>query len=172
MLGLTASLGINGLIEVTGLYKLFPLYEEEFVEVLFDENVILTIISSVILAPIIEEIVFRRFVFNRMRESVNYLVAAVLSSLNFVVIHGNMIQMVFAFTIGMLLCYIYEKYNNLIAPIFLHAMVNATSVAVVYAPFLEDIVMTNLQYTIFSMVCVVIMLVFCKIIGRDKVREV
>ena len=170
-IGITASFGVNGLIEITGISKLFPLYQEEYVEMLFHDNVIITIISSVILAPILEELVFRRFVFKRMRENVNYITATVLSSLIFGVVHGNMVQAVFAFIIGIILCYVYEKFNNLIVPIFLHAVVNATSVVVAYAPVFEKIEMTGLQYILFTIVCVLLMLLFCKVIDY-KVEEV
>lgn len=164
--GITASFGINGLIELSGITKLFPLYEEEYVELLYNENVWITVITSVILAPVLEELVFRRLVFKRMRENISFIPAALLSSIIFGVVHGNMVQGVFAFSVGYAICYLYEKCNNLWIPILFHAVINGTSVVVAYSPVFEKIVMPNLHYLIFSLACVLVMLVMCKLVEQ------
>ena len=65
--------------------------------------------------------------FRRMREYMRFLPAAFLSSLLFGLMHGNMVQFIYATLIGLLLAFIYEHYGNLRAVVLFHAIGNLTS---------------------------------------------
>ena len=78
--------------------------------------------------PICEELVFRGLMFKRMRERSGFLYAAVYSALVFGLFHGNIVQMVYGFILGMLLAYMYEKYGSVKAPIVGHMVMNLFSV--------------------------------------------
>ena len=90
-------------------------------------NPILSFITVVILAPLFEEILCRGLILNTLRNVMPRWVAIVLSSAIFGVIHGNPIQFIYATVIGILLGYLYTKYESIIVPIICHLVFNLMS---------------------------------------------
>ena len=85
--------------------------------------VILTVVFMVILAPIFEELVFRRVLCNRLLplgEGYAILVSAAIFGL----FHGNFYQFPYAFTVGLVLALIYVKTGNIIYSILYHSLIN------------------------------------------------
>ena len=78
--------------------------------------------------PVVEELIFRGLAYKRMREYASPLMAGITTSMLFAVFHGNLVQGVYAFLLGALLCYVYEKYHSFWAPVLLHAAANVISV--------------------------------------------
>lgn len=78
---------------------------------------------TVICAPVMEELVFRKLIVDR---AVHYGqgVAVVVSGLMFGLFHGNLNQFVYAAVIGMFLAYLYVKTGNLKITISLHMLFN------------------------------------------------
>lgn len=97
---------------------------------------ILMSISTVILAPILEEMLFRGIVFGWVYE-INPKLAHVLSGFVFGFVHvmssvlsGNMsewIQIFAYFFMGVALSYLYEKRNNIFVPMMSHSIYNLIS---------------------------------------------
>ena len=56
--------------------------------------------------------------------------AAILSSIIFGAFHGNMVQAVYAFLIGLVCVFVYEKYKSIVASIFLHISANMFSLMI------------------------------------------
>jgi membrane protease YdiL (CAAX protease family) len=88
----------------------------------------LVVVALVILAPIAEEIFFRGVVFNALRREGGRRWAYIGSALLFAVIHLDLVVLVPLFLLGLALAWLYERTNNLLAPIAMHATVNAISV--------------------------------------------
>ncbi len=86
-------------------------------------NILTNIIFMVILAPIIEELVFRKLLVDR---TVRYGqgVSILLSGLMFGLFHGNLNQFVYAFSIGCFFAYIYMKTGNIKYTIAMHMIIN------------------------------------------------
>jgi len=80
-----------------------------------------------ILAPILEEIFFRKLVIDRWRRYGD-LIALSLSGLAFGLVHGNVGQVVYASLGGMLFGYIYLRTGRLRYTITLHMIINMSSV--------------------------------------------
>ena len=80
-------------------------------------------VCVVVLAPIFEELLFRRAI---IRHSVRYgeKTAILFSAAAFALFHGNLFQFFYAFGIGLLFGYIYVRTGKLIYTIFLHAIIN------------------------------------------------
>jgi membrane protease YdiL (CAAX protease family) len=95
-------------------------------------SLVLTFISLVILPPLVEEIVFRGFVFGGIRNKLPFVWAALGTSLLFASAHlqigsGKPLLWVAAidtFTLSMVLCYLRERTKGLWAGIFVHALKN------------------------------------------------
>lgn len=79
-----------------------------------------TVVLSVIVAPILEEIVFRGLVHTRLKRCMPMLAAMIVSAWLFGVMHGAMIWFIYASVFGFVLAWVYEKYKSLLAPILLH----------------------------------------------------
>lgn len=86
------------------------------------------IAGSGILIPLAEELVFRGLGFRNLRRELDWLPAAVFTSVLFALYHGNWIQGIYAFLMGLLLALVYEAYGNLTAPWLFHASANLTAI--------------------------------------------
>lgn len=87
----------------------------------------LEILSVVVLAPIVEELVFRGCIHSRLRRSMKPLTAAIISAFIFGIAHGHLISATYAFILGLVLTYLYEKYNSVIVSIIFHMAFNASN---------------------------------------------
>lgn len=93
---------------------------------------VLWVISIVILAPILEEIVFRRVIFKRLNIKFSFMVSAVISSLIFGIGH-EFLGVIGAIVFGVACCILYVKYNNILVPIAVH-FINNLLAAITEAP--------------------------------------
>jgi membrane protease YdiL (CAAX protease family) len=81
-----------------------------------------------IITSVAEEYIFRGLIFKRYRENNEFIRSAIMTSLIFAVIHSNIIQFIYAFVLGLLCAYVYEKFGSLVAPIMLHIVANLTAI--------------------------------------------
>lgn len=86
-------------------------------------QLILYIILIVVLAPVLEEIVFRRILFNRMSKRLNFFMAAIISSIIFAIGH-DIFGIAGAAVFGVACCLLYRKYENILASMTLHFINN------------------------------------------------
>ena len=86
-------------------------------------NVIPVIIIVVILSPIIEEIVFRGVLLDKLRGYGDGS-AIWFSALTFALFHGNLSQFFYAFALGLIFGYIAIKTNTIRYTVILHILVN------------------------------------------------
>ena len=95
------------------------------------------ILSMAIVAPVVEELVFREAVLGHLlRKGVQPWAAIISSALAFGVVHGNPVQIPFATIVGVLLAIIYYKTGNIVVPVIVHILNN--SMAVVEMNLLGD----------------------------------
>ena len=88
-----------------------------------DDSVLLKVLFMVILAPVIEEFIFRRTLIGRMRPYGERL-AIVTSALMFGLFHGNLSQFFYAFTLGLVFGAVYLLTGKLRYTIGLHMFIN------------------------------------------------
>lgn len=84
-----------------------------------------TVLTTVVLAPILEEVFFRGQILGSIKHKYGSFWALLVSSLLFALIHGNPPQMVNAFFMGLILGYICLKTGSLLSVIVIHAFNNA-----------------------------------------------
>ena len=80
-------------------------------------------ILGVILAPILEELIFRGVLFSRFNKKWGFGVAAIISSILFGMLHIEM-AIVGAITFGLCQCILFKKYDNIAIPITVHFINN------------------------------------------------
>lgn len=85
------------------------------------------LLGTGILCPIMEELVFRYGICGTMARS-NPKVALIVSSVIFGIVHGNVIQGVYATILGLIFGIIYLKYRNIWYPALIHMAINSSSV--------------------------------------------
>lgn len=82
---------------------------------------VLSMICIIVLIPIFEEILFRGLIFNELKKNMNIVIAVIVQALIFGLAHGNMLQGIYAFILGVILSilYIYTKsiWSNIIGHI-------------------------------------------------------
>ena len=110
--------------------------ENALTEYAMDSNP-LKIVVMVILAPLVEEYVFRKQILDRTRKYGEKL-AVFLSALTFGLFHLNLFQFFYTFGLGWLLAYIYMRTGRLRYPVLIHSIVNF--VGSVVAPWVLSLV--------------------------------
>jgi len=116
------------LIPTTGgfLGEIYKLYEAEFAKLLMSP--VSLILMTVILAPILEEILFRGIIMKGMiNNQVKPVTAIIVSALIFGAVHFNPWQFAGASLLGLVLGLVYYKTKSLLMPILLHAFNNLFS---------------------------------------------
>lgn len=106
------------------LYSLNTLFN--FIDIFNDANtnIIFTIISTGIIGPILEELIFRGITYNQLKEITSKTKAMLLTSLIFGIFHGNLVQFIYAFLFNIILIRSYENEKNILAPIIMHMGAN------------------------------------------------
>ena len=146
------------------LEPLLALFPERYLEML--NQAIGTggwaILTTVIVAPVLEEVLFRGMILGSLRESGNTVRAVVLSSLIFGIIHIIPQQVVNAFVVGLILGLVYVRTGSLFAVILIHALNNA--VAYIQTIVLQDdttmrqLIGNDTLYYICYALCVLVLL--------------
>ena len=126
VLGLAFSVGFTCLAAMLEVVFYSEQYEQAQV-ISYTASLPVQLICLGLIIPLAEEMMFRGVLFKRFREYTGFKKAAVYSSFCFCLIHGNIIQMLYGFVTGMFLAYVCEKYGSMIAPAFLHIVMNLCS---------------------------------------------
>ena len=88
--------------------------------------IILDAIGAIILAPIMEELIFRGVIFNRLKIRVGIIPAMIISSFIFAIGHefGGITS---AFLFGICMCLLYLKTDNILIPMCVHFLNNVVA---------------------------------------------
>ena len=126
------------LLEEFYFYVLGIEMPESFIEFMLAEPILLGFISVVVVAPIIEEFLFRGFLYSQLRRSfLRDWGAVAVSSLVWTAIHFQYEVgiLFFLFLFGLFLGYFRIKYNSLLIPVALHALNNLIAfILTIYFP--------------------------------------
>jgi membrane protease YdiL (CAAX protease family) len=87
----------------------------------------LLVIFAIVLAPIVEEIIFRACIYRFLKGQMSLLLAQLLSATLFALVHANLLSFAPLLLVGILLARNYERSGNLLIPILFHAFFNAFS---------------------------------------------
>ncbi|MDO5111509.1 MAG: CPBP family intramembrane metalloprotease [Clostridia bacterium] len=79
---------------------------------------------TVFLAPVMEEVIFRGLVYTRLRQAMPQWIAMLLSALLFGLMHGDPLWIAYAFLLGCVMAFIYEKSGSLWGSILFHGVFN------------------------------------------------
>ncbi len=122
--------GIGSCFFVNNMITLIGLTSEAYEKAsawLYQPSVGIQIAAIGFLIPVAEELIFRGLGYFRLRWKLSFWGAALISALYFGWYHGNIVQGVYAFLLGLLLAGVYEAYHSLWAPVCLHVTANLSS---------------------------------------------
>lgn len=112
------------------------------------EAVLVRAVLLALVAPLLEELVFRGWAFRKLNRRWGFVPAAVASSALFAAIHYDR-ALIGPFVFGLVACKVYQESGNLLSPVLAHSVFNMTSMAVSIA-FLEgglrDIHIITMRY--------------------------
>ena len=127
-IALCVSMGVNILFFQMGITESSAAYtrvEEAQYGVAFAIGLVLYGVIS----PIAEEAVFRGIIYNRMKRC----------ALVFGLYHGNTVQALYGFLLGVIIAIVYERSESFAAPVIFHAVANVTVFTVTYRNGLRDL---------------------------------
>lgn len=77
-----------------------------------------------VISPFTEEVVFRGILYNRMDRLFGRTIAIIGSALLFGAYHGNIVQTLYGFILGVLIAVLYERYGSFLVPVLIHSAAN------------------------------------------------
>ncbi|MBU3143190.1 CPBP family intramembrane glutamic endopeptidase [Clostridium sp. CF012] len=105
----------------------------DFINGAFEERTvspIILILSSTVVAPIYEEIIFRGVLLKGLSKKINPTIALVVSALFFALVHLNVPQGINAFLLGLVIGFIYLTTESIYLSIFAHFINNVLAISV------------------------------------------
>lgn len=113
----------------------------ENTQVLMDitRSIPIFMIVTAIVAPILEEIVFRKIIFGALYKRTNFFIAGIVSALIFGFVHGEPIHILLYASMGFVFAFLYVKTKRIIVPIIAHAAMNSIVVITQYSLTPEDL---------------------------------
>lgn len=100
---------------------------------LFQSSLWMQLLGVGIIAPIMEEVLFRGLVYNRLKDYNKGWLSIILAAGMFAVYHGNIRQAAAAFPMAVLMIVLYDRWDSILAPILFHITVNLSSILVTAA---------------------------------------
>ena len=124
------------------------------------------ILANALIIPIMEEVLFRGYIFSRLEKAMPSIVAALISSVVFGICHGGLVWAIWAFLLGMFICVVRIKSRSIVPGIIIHIIMNTYAMVVSYFPVLENITYP-VMYTL-TAVGGILMAVYVVGILKDK----
>lgn len=124
------------------------------------------ILANALLIPIMEEVLFRGYIFSRLEKAMPSIVAALISSVVFGICHGGLVWAIWAFLLGMFIYVVRIKSRSIVPGIIIHIIMNTYAMVVSYFPVLENITYP-VMYTL-TAVGGILMAVYVVGILKDK----
>lgn len=137
---------------------------------------LISTIATVVIAPVCEEVFFRGMTLNIAgRFTKRFWIANFLQALFFGIEHANFVQGSYAFAMGLVLGYIYKRFNSLYASILAHLVFNITGtwlVAVIFGASEENTPLGRLVIvTVISIIFIIGAIVMIKKNNKCDERE-
>jgi len=145
-------IGLSNIIVDIVVY-IFPnsyaTYADSIVMLMETTPTYLLIIGIGIMAPLVEELIFRGFVYAKLNKAFPIWATILIQAALFGLIHGNLIQISYAFFIGIILGILVYKSKSIYPAIILHIINNTISI-------FSDVYFDNVLYYILPIVAILI----------------
>ncbi|MBE5969827.1 MAG: CPBP family intramembrane metalloprotease [Lachnospiraceae bacterium] len=170
ILAIVMSTGFSRLLSLMFSSKLLNTYEE-VEQNLVSGNIVLVIIGSGILAPIVEEYIFRGLVYTRLKQFMSINAATIVCALMFGLFHMNLPQGMYTAILGLGLCFVYEKFNTIWAPIVFHVSANVFSIIMTKTGLSRLLSVSMLSYVLIMLFELALTAVFFYLLVRKNPQK-
>lgn len=162
-LAITSSVAINILFIWLHLTESSETYNR-VAELQYGVRLITGLILYGIISPLVEEVMFRGIIYNRIRKNCSITAAVFLSALLFGLYHGNIVQGAYGFLMGILIAYTYEQYGRFFHAFLFHASANTAVYMITSSEAISHIIIT-------PHICLIFILVSALLLWRMKKRK-
>lgn len=121
------SWGLNNLIVMSPLVSISEGFSEANAS-FYGSTLVIELIGAGILAPLLEELVFRGIVYGALRKIMGMWPAVIISAVLFALVHFNVVQFIYALAMGIVLALCMEYVGNLYGAIIGHIVANSFAV--------------------------------------------
>ena len=148
---------------------------ESTANVIYSGGIVLQILVTCVCAPLVEETLMRGLMYKRLRGIMGATPCMLITSAIFGLIHMNIVQFIYAFCVGIICAYVYEKFKTIVAPIILHCSANFLSVMVTFA--ISDTQIPNDEvpsigyYMLLTVICLAIIFALLFIVEKKLNRK-
>ncbi len=140
---------------------------------LLGDNGVMMWISVVVMAPLVEELTFRGFMYSRLKSGMAKWIAVILTSLTFGVVHGTIIWAIYTFVFSLCLIYVLERTGSLWVSILFHMAFNLVGAAMGSWPEISEIMEEySLAVIIVSVLVTIGTAVWFTLVTKKKTEEV
>lgn len=156
-----ATIIISGVVLGSLIGVIFPL--DEVFEI--EREPFAYCIWAIFLAPILEELIFRKFLYNKLENKISRKKAMILSSVIFGIIHIRFLPIILASIAGYQCCLIYDKYKTIVAAIIFHGTCNAIGLLngnVLKVFYVANITLNSLICFIISFILLITIIILLK----------
>lgn len=95
---------------------------------------LVSLLAIAIVSPIAEEMAFRGLIFTRLRSGMPQIAAALASAAIFGLCHGSLIWFLYAFPLGLVMTWLFLRFQSLWASILFHVSLNTANVLLSLLP--------------------------------------
>lgn len=145
------------------LSKIIPSYNVVQNNLEIARNSLIQIVSTVILVPIYEEIIFRGIIFGYLKKNYNTSVAIILQAVIFGITHLNVVQGIYTFLLALVLALVYIYSDSILGSIIVHIIFNLLGIDII-----PKIIEYNRNFISIILILGIVLSIFgaVKIIGK------
>lgn len=125
--GLMAALAVSAVLTLLPKWGITNSYTEDSQVMFKGRDVLFTVATMVVTAPLAEEIVFRGYMLNTFLETFSEKKSAWIVSLIFAICHGSVLWIIYALAMGLVLSYVAIREDNIFYGIMMHMGFNLFS---------------------------------------------
>ena len=150
--------------------QLFPQAMETYTEMIDSSGIteysLMWVVSTLILPPLVEEMIFRGLI-------MHWMIANVIQAVCFGIFHQNLVQGIYAGLLGLALGYVAYRYGTLFASMLMHLLYNlfGTVLIDIESSIMPDWMLGLLIFLCVPLTVVGIVLVYIKTVNTDKKQE-
>lgn len=122
-----------------------------------------------LLVPIVEELLYRGLIYNRLKVSFGRHSSLVISAIIFAMVHGNWVQGLYGLICGLVFVWLYEFFGTIFVPILAHMTLNISSLFFtkyeIFDIILRDDITQGIGIVTFS---TLVSLIYVILVGNKK----
>lgn len=142
----------NALVSLSGLAEQSAAFQET-VKRQYSVSIGMGLLLYAGISPVVEEVVFRFLLYNRLRRTAGRAAYGVfVSAFLFGVYHGNAVQAVYAFVLGVLIACAYFYFDSFFAPVLFHGIGNAAIFLGSMMPEMRGILFSPVMVWVFGLI--------------------